>query len=378
MSLIRLLMLAVAVVGTNTFVLSPIAPDVAVSFGVGPADVLVASSVYGIGTALGALFIAPQADRLGLDRALFLSLVALTLGLMISAGATHVYMLSGAQALAGAAAGVALPAAYGLAAEVAEPGHESETMGKVLAGWTISLVIGVAFSAAFSEFTHWRAVYGVMAVGALVVTLLLMRAEGRRTRTPAPPSSPFRALFLPGLPLLLMFVFVYMTAFFGFYAYVGTHLREAFGFSAAAAGLAPLIYGVGFGSASLIAGIIDRAGPDRVAPFVFAALFCCYLILGTVSDYAVMLLGACFVWGAFNHLGLNILVVKLTSVDPAQRGAIMGLYSALSYLAMFGGTAGFAGVFKEHGLDMVGFATALCIAPALIGSIFGGRAVQSR
>ncbi len=156
MSLIRLLMLAVAVVGTNTFVLSPIAPDVAVSFGVGPADVLVASSVYGIGTALGALFIAPQADRLGLDRALFLSLVALTLGLTISAGATHVYMLSGAQALAGAAAGVALPAAYGLAAEVAEPGHESETMGKVLAGWTISLVIGVAFSAAFSEFTHWR------------------------------------------------------------------------------------------------------------------------------------------------------------------------------------------------------------------------------
>ena len=45
-SLASVLMLAVAVVGTNTFVLSPIAPDVAVSFGVSAADVLVASSVY--------------------------------------------------------------------------------------------------------------------------------------------------------------------------------------------------------------------------------------------------------------------------------------------------------------------------------------------
>lgn len=378
MSLIRLLMLAVAVVGTNTFVLSPLAPDVAASFGVGPADVLVASSVYGVGTALGALFIAPQADRLGLDRALFLSLVALTAGLTISAVSTNVYMLSGAQALAGAAAGVALPAAYGLAAEVAEPGRESETIGKVLAGWTISLVIGVAFSAAFSEFTHWRAVYGVMSVGALAVTLLLMQSVGRRVRTPSLPTSPFRAVFLPGLPLLLMFVFAYMTAFFGFYAYVGTHLREAFGFSAATAGLAPLTYGLGFGSASLVAGLIDRAGPDRVAPYVFAALFCCYLILGAVSDNVVMVLSACFVWGAFNHLGLNLLVVKLTAVDPGQRGAIMGLYSALSYLAMFSGTAGFAGIFREHGLDMVGFAAALCIAPALFGSMFGGRAAQPR
>jgi len=84
-------------------------------------------------------------------------------------------MLCIAQAAAGLCAGVALPAIYGLAADVGPNGRESETLGKVLTGWTLSLVAGVSLSAVVSDLVGWRAVYAVLAIGAAALALAIGR-----------------------------------------------------------------------------------------------------------------------------------------------------------------------------------------------------------
>ncbi|TIU76969.1 MAG: MFS transporter, partial [Mesorhizobium sp.] len=132
----------IAVIGSNSLVLGPIAPAVAASFTTSVPAVMIASAAFGLGTSASALFLARYIDRLGARRMLQGALLLLAIALLASAAAPTVTTLVAAQLLAGLAAGVAMPAIYASAAVIAPPGRESGTIGVVLTGWTLSMVAG--------------------------------------------------------------------------------------------------------------------------------------------------------------------------------------------------------------------------------------------
>lgn len=364
MSPLLLLTLAIAAVGANSLVLSPLAAEVAADFGVAPEQILTAAALYGAGTALSALTLAPRAERIGLRRALLYALIAITLGLITSLMAQGLAMLSFGQALAGLGAGVALPVTYALAAELAPEGRESETLGKVLTGWTLSLVAGVTLAALLADVVHWRLVFAVLAaLTALLSAMLAPSVQGTpRSQTHA---SPFTALRVPGIGPALLTTALYVSAFYGLHGYLGTHMTERLGTTTTVAGLAALAYGIGFGAIAPLDRLIDRHGPVRAGPIVFALLVCVYALLAVVSGTTTLLLAVCVLWGAANHLGLNLIVGRLTALDPAQRGAILGLYSATTYIAMFGGISAFRPLFVGQGFAATALLSALCILPAV-------------
>ncbi|MGL6251053.1 MAG: MFS transporter, partial [Billgrantia desiderata] len=144
---VLLLTAASAVIGANSLALSPIAATVAASFpGRNAADVVTAAALYGLATACSALLLASLSDRIGAERALTRALLVLSASLGAAALSPALWTLIVAQALAGLAAGVALPAIYTLTAQVAEKGRESQTLSFVLTGWTLSLVVGVGLA----------------------------------------------------------------------------------------------------------------------------------------------------------------------------------------------------------------------------------------
>ena len=323
---VLLLTAAVGIVGSNSLVLSPIAGAVARSFeGSVAADVVVAGAVYGLATAISALALAPQADRIGAARSLWLALALLVAGLALSALAPNLVTLSLAQALAGLAAGAALPACYGLAVQIAPPGQESRTLGVVLTGWTLCLVAGVSGSAIVAEHLHWRAVFALLAALGVGV-LLAVRRNARRDAAWARPerapaggaSTPLAALRVPGILPALGVCGAFMTAFYGVYAYLGAHLEGVLGRSTASAGLATLAYGTGFGLAVLLDGLIDRHGRRRVAPPAFAAVALVYALMVPAAAGYVPLVALCGLWGMANHVGLNLVVGRLTALDATR------------------------------------------------------------
>ena len=366
-SIILLLLSAIGVVGANSLVLSPIAGDVASSFeGAFATDVMLAAAAYGAGTALSALLLAPRADQIGLGRSLLLALAVLGASLCISAGAPLVSVLIVAQGVAGLAAGVALPSIYGLSAEVSETGRESETLGKVLTGWTLSLVLGVTFSAVLSDLVHWRAVFVLLAGITALLAMLLARSGRAKPNeyTGEVSRSPLKALGISGLLPLLVMVSGYMIAFYGLYAFLGTHLTEYLGLSTALAGLSALSYGIGFGAIAPLDRLIDRHGEVKAAPVIFATLTLAYVSLAAVSASGILLIAICALWGAANHLGLNLLVGALTAIRPDKRATILGLYSAITYASMFAGTMLYKPLFELHGFMWVALLSAVFILPA--------------
>ncbi|MFQ6554030.1 MFS transporter [Aestuariibius insulae] len=194
-----------------------------------------------------------------------------------------------AQTLAGAAAGLALPSVYSLAAQIAPEGKESRTLGTVLTGWALSPVAGVTISALIADLAGWCAVYVTLIATSLMTTLglrKLARAEDPKTARAA--TSPIRALAIPGiLPAL-------------------------------------------------------------------------------ASGTAALLLTVCPIWGAANHLALNLLIGNLTALDPARRGAVMGLNSFVTYAAMFAGTAAYKPIFETAGFAPLAGLSALSILAALV------------
>lgn len=69
-------------------------------------------------------------------------------------------------------------------------------------------------------------------------------------------------------------------------------------------------------------------------------------------------------WGVVNHFGLNVLVSLLSSGEAALRGAVMGLYSAVTYLAHFLAGAGLGLVYAEAGFATVAVVAAVGLAMA--------------
>ena len=359
----------VGVIGSNSLVLGPIAPEVATSFATGVPAVMAASSAFGIGTAASALFLARHIDRLGARRMLRLAMTLLAAALFLSAVSPVVAALVAAQSLAGIASGVALPAIYASAAAVAQPGREGRVIGVVLTGWTLSMVAGVALSAVLADMVHWRAVYVAVALLAALATVVLSTMAFRDAPKTGSAPMPFAALRLRGVKPLLVACGAFMASFYGVYGYLGDHLHHGLGHPISMNGLAALLYGIGFGGSMLLDGIADRLGARRLMPLAFLAVAAVYLAFALFAGSTTAVLAIIFLWGLANHFGLNMLIMRLTAIDPAQRGTIMGLNSAVTYLAVFLGTSGFGPLYANYGFAVCAFvAMGLTLLAALAGS----------
>lgn len=353
-----------AVIGANSLVLPPIAPAVAADLSTDVATILRAAAAYGGGTALAALFLAPRADVVGADRALRAACAILVLALTLSAMAPNVSLLIFGQALAGLGAGVALPTIYVLAAQVAPKGKKKQTIGFVLSGWTFSLIGGVTISAMLADIWGWQLVYVLMAGLTALVWVLLNRSTfpDDRADTSRIHFSPFSALRLPGIRRALLSNAMLMLAFNGAYLYLGSHVVQNMDLTTSAAGVLTMFYGVGFGLASFLNRHLEVLTLRTTGALAFAGLSVVYLLMDVAAQNFLVLLPIAVIWGLFQHFALNMVVERLTSLDQARRGAIMGLNSAITYTTVVGGAFLYRIPYEHGGL-------AACLAFSALFSV---------
>ena len=378
---VGLLTLGIALVGSNSLVLSPILTDVAADFDARAADVARAIAAYGGATALSAFALARHIDRVGPRLVLLLGMVVMMLAIGASAFAHSWVALALAQGMAGIGAGVVLPATYHLAATVSPKGAEARTLGRVLTGWSLSLVLGIPAASLLTDLAGWRSVFLVLAGIGFLALIGFVRLLPRDRPALAPThEGPLAPLKIPTVPILLATCFAFMIGFYGVYPFVGDHLRVSHGIAAAPAGLFVLAYGIGFGLASLGDGLIDRFGLRRMFPLALltVALISLAMIPASLAFWSVIALSA--IWGFVNHFGLNALVLLLSRADPVRRGAILGLNSAVTYAASFIGAAVFGEIYADIGFAAIcGLAgLALAIGALLVHVGLRGRLASAK
>lgn len=360
----------IGLIGSNSLALGPIAPAIADGFDVEVQDIMLASAAFGLGTALGAIALGQLIDRAGPRRTLAYVMLIMAIGFISSGVAQGAVVLTISQFLVGISAGVALPAIYTLAAVVASPGHEGRTIGIVLTGWTISMVAGVPLSTLIADGLGWRAFYIAIAAAALIAGAgLSVNGQQHETQRKGVASrTPITALTIKGVLPLLAACGCFMAAFYGVYAYVGDHLHVNLEYPVRATGLAAIFYGIGFGSAVFLDRYVDAYSGRRVLlPLIFLMVAVVYAVMSLVSGTYTGVLAVMAIWGLANHFGLNVLIMRLTALEPSQRGAIMGLNSAVTYLALFAGTIVMGEVYAAEGFVYITLCGGLL---SLLASVF--------
>jgi len=363
------LTLAIATVGLQALMVAPLLTDMARELAVGPAVIGRANGLYGVGVAVAALISAPRLDGWPRRRVLALALAALGLALTGCALAVDAVMLAAAMAACGLAAGVILPTTYALAGDLAPQALRSRAVGRVIVGWSVAMVLGVPAAALLAEQLGWRGAYAAIAAVAGIAALSVLTLPAAK-RPEGAGLVPYRvALAQPGVLRLLLLTLAYMIAFYGCYTFLTDHLRAAEDLGPSLGGWISLSYGLGFGVAVVGGGLLDRLGPWRAAAPTFLVLAGIMLLLplaAGASPWAVVALA--LPWGIVNHFGLNVIVSLLSSGEAAVRGAVLGLYSAVTYLAHFCAGAGLGLVYAGAGFTAVAVVAAggLAVAAGIV------------
>lgn len=350
---IIILMIAISIIGCNSFLISPILNDIATSLSASTTEVARAISAYGGTTALSSLFIAPYTGKMGETRTIRLAGVLMVAGIMLSAMSMSWWMLTLAQALTGLAAGLMLPAIYSVTSHIAPKGKESAALGKVITGWSLAMVFGIPLSATIADVSNWRCAYALLAVLGLVFLLFSSKLPVIDTDTEKTGFPLKEYCQQPAILMMFIITLLYMTSFYGLYSFIGTFARNSFYNNASLAGLITMAYGIGFGLASVKSHWIDKFSARACASIIFIIISAMYMIIALTSSSLSLLLTTCLLWGVVNHFGLNVIVSLLIQLSTGYKTATLGIYSALSYGGTMIGGLVYGYIFTHYGFSTI-------------------------
>jgi predicted MFS family arabinose efflux permease len=188
--------------GVDVTILSFIAPRVQQDWQIGPDVMGTLFSAGLLGMAIGGMFIAPLADRLGRRRVILVALALMSLGMLASGLANTVSQLFALRVVVGAGIGTVLAAMAALASESAPDRHRNLAVGLVQAGYPFAAVFTGLIVARLLPIYGWHAL--LVACGVTTVVLFPLAWRILPDAIPAEQSPGTRpasvaALFAPAL-----------------------------------------------------------------------------------------------------------------------------------------------------------------------------------
>ncbi|MCW1401950.1 MFS transporter [Novosphingobium sp. MW5] len=155
--------------GIDVTILSFIAPRIQQDWQIGPDVMGTLFSAGLLGMAIGGMFIAPLADRLGRRRVILVALALMSAGMLASGFVTAVSQLFLLRVVVGAGIGTVLAAMAALSAESAPERHRNLAVGLVQAGYPFAAVFTGLVVAQLLPHYGWHA----MLIGAGTITIAL-------------------------------------------------------------------------------------------------------------------------------------------------------------------------------------------------------------
>jgi len=344
-----------AIDGMNVFLLSYLAPSIAADWHLSSTTLGLVFSAGLLGMAIGGLLIAPLGDRLGRRPLILASLLAMSIGMVLSGYTASVIPLILARVLVGIGIGTVLACMTALVAEFAPAHRRSFAVGLLQGGYPIGATL-TGFATASAIASHsWQTIllasgFGSLAIFPAVYLLLpesaafllhshspsalhrinRLRARLRTAPLPqlptladTPPTrskSPLRTLL--GTQLRHDTLLLWTAIFFGFmvlYSVLSWIPRLAIdaGLNPKSGILAGAVYNIGaFLGTVLLARLADSSGLKQlIAGFLLTAAVLLLLFGGVHMPVALVLLTA-FAIGITLQGGFNGIYPLATCVYP--------------------------------------------------------------
>ncbi len=336
--------------GTDSFVLAGILPNIAAGLHVSTAAGGQTITVFALTYALAAPLLAGITGALPRKPLMLAALVLFVLANLASAAAPSLGLLLAARVAAGLGAALYTPNASAAATALVAPARRGRALAMVLGGLTVGTVLGVPVGTAIGQRISWQAslvfvaVVGLVALLGILVTLPSLAL---------PPAVPLRARFaLLSNRRVLAIVGVMLlasAASISVYTYVAVVLAHTAHITGTTLAAVLLVWGAGgavgaFGSGALT----DRYGPGRTLLLAITTLTVTLAALTVTTSvvvvFVVMAVNGAAAWAVAtpnNH--------RLTALAPALPGVVISLNSSGIYLGQALGAAA-GGLLLDHQL----------------------------
>jgi predicted MFS family arabinose efflux permease len=347
---VLILALGTFAMGTDSFVLAGILPQISSGLGVSVAAAGQVVTVFALTYAVAAPLVAAATSRVPRKVLTLAALAVFVLANLGSAVSPTFTVLLMTRIAAGIGAALYTPTASAAAAALVPAERRGQALSILLGGLTVGTVLGVPVGTALGQRFSWPAtlvfVAGVAAAAAVGIQL-------RLPSLPALPAVPLRRRFSPlsdrHVVLAVLVMLLESAASIGVYTYTAEVVGDTAALRGVQLAALLLVWGVGGAVGSLASGVsTDRFGAWRTLVGALTVLAATLALLSVTTSvpavFAVMLLNGCVAWAAAtpnNH--------RLTELAPALPSVVISLNSTGIYLGQAIG-AGAGGLLLGAGM----------------------------
>jgi predicted MFS family arabinose efflux permease len=365
-------------IGTDSFVVAGILPQVSKSLGVtvGVAGQMV--TLYALSYALLSPVIAATAAHWPRKRLLLAGLAVFVVGNLLTAIVPTIEWVLASRLLAGLGAAMFSPTATATGASLVPPEKRANALAIVIAGLTSATALGSPMGTFIGGLGDWRStMWFVTAVGlAASVAVYIMLPN-----IPALPAVTLRQRLAPlkdsRVVLTLLTTLAAYSGLFAVYTYIGVTLDRATGGKPDVLAGLLLTWGLAATVGNLAAGkLTDRFGSRTIIYGAIAVSAIDFALLPFATAHYWSAAVAIIVWGV---CGWGLLVPqqhRLISLSPGSAPLLLGLNSAALYIGV--SAAGVIGAASITLLDrhQIGFVGAALLALAFIISQRADRLIR--
>lgn len=382
-SLVALFAIGAGVSVAGLYYNQPILGAMAAELGATPGQIGLVPMLTQLGYAAGILLFAPLGDKLDRRRVIVAKLVALAAALSLAGLASSVWILATASLAIGLLATTAqdfVPAA----AALAPPAARGKTVGSVMTGLLLGILLSRVVSGAVSDRFGWRAVF----FGAAASVAALAIGSAARLPTFAPSATASYGALLRSIAVLARDVAplrraalvqsLLSLAFSGFWSTLALALAAPpYHLGSTAAGLFGLAGAAGAVAAPLAGAIADRRGPATVIRIGAALVIASFVMMALLPGSLAALIAGTIVF----DLGVQACLIShqtiVYSLDPAARSRLNAVLVSSMFLGMSAGAAIASQVLVRYGWPGVMTLGAASATLALIVRSLPVRAVAS-
>jgi predicted MFS family arabinose efflux permease len=330
------LSLAAFAVGTDSFVVAGVLPDLAASLHVSPSVAGQLITAYALAYAVLSPVMAAVTGHWPRRTVLLIGLVVFILGTAGCAVLPSFGALLACRAIAGLGGAIIVPTAGGVGVGLVPAEQRGKALAVVLAGLTAATALGSPLGTALAAISNWRfTMTGVAAIGVIaaigVATLL--------PAVPTPPAMGLRTRLAPlgdrKVALALTTTLLAYSGLFSVYSYVAVVLAHVTRGSGKTLAVLLLAWGISATVGNLSAGqLSDRYGSRVIA---VAALCIAAADFAALPWTARTMPSACVALVVWGLAGWGLLVAqqhRLVSMAPQAAPVVIALNSSAVYISV--------------------------------------------
>lgn len=339
-----LLFFIMFVIGTDTFLVSPLLPTLSNYYGISPSLSGLIVSAYAIGYVLSALIIGPISDNHNRKHILVGGLILFTIATASCGLANSFPLMLLTRFIAGIAGASAGPQVWAAVPILFPKDKVVKVMGYVTAGLAVAQIVGVPLGSFLAGWS-WRLPFFFVGTIAMIITILVITYLPSLNKAAVKQTTSFniyRNFFKNHAALKLLFSYLlFQTANFCAFSFIGTWFYKSFNLPVAAIGGFILIIGLGQFIGSLFGAKIVK---QLTLPKAFLIEFILFIIGYLILPFAKSVLIATIILAAIYFIGGAIFPLFMTTLQataPKERGTISSLSNAAMYLGeAIGGVCG--------------------------------------